>query len=69
MSWLIGHLLSAMVANPVAEVLGRKLSLLLDVFIFGMGFLLFAIGESVLVLSLGRALMGYPLVSTVSWLT
>ena len=66
MSWMIGHLISGLVANPVAELIGRKRSLLLDTFAFAVGFVMFASGESVAVLCLGRALLGYPLVSMVN---
>ncbi len=54
-----------MLANPVAEILGRRRSLLLDALAFAAGFLVLSCGESAAVLCAGRALLGYPLVSTV----
>ncbi len=62
---MFGHLLSGILANPVAEVLGRRRSLILDTVIFAVGFLVYAGGESAAALCAGRALLGYPLVSTV----
>lgn len=65
-SWLLGHLVSSLIWNPVAELLGRKASVILDTLIFGIGFGIYAIGESSLYLCIGRFLMGFPLVNTVS---
>ncbi|TRY78417.1 hypothetical protein TCAL_01675 [Tigriopus californicus] len=64
-SWLLGHLVSAVTSNPIAEIIGRKKSLVIDVIAFMCGFLLMALGDSVLQLCIGRLLLGYPLVSSV----
>jgi len=66
LSWLLGHLVSGLVANAVAEVIGRKCSLLLDCAAFAAGFALYAGGNNFWCLAAGRALLGYPLVNTVS---
>ena len=62
---MFGHLVSGVISNPVAELIGRKRSLMLDTIAFAAGFLIFAGGQSVAALCVGRALLGYPLVSTV----
>ena len=49
----------------MAELIGRKKSLVIDVVAFGSGFVVYAFGSSVWMLCLGRVLLGYPLVSTV----
>ena len=64
-TWVLSHLVSALVANSVAEIIGRKKSLLIDCFAFLLGYALFGIGETVATLCIGRAFMGYPLINTV----
>ncbi len=64
-SYMLGHLTSGLLANPVAEIIGRRRSLALDTMSFAAGFLLSAAGESTAALCAGRVLLGYPLVSTV----
>jgi len=66
LSWLLGHLVSGLVASSVAEIVGRKRALMLDCIVFAAGFALYAFGANFWCLSIGRALLGYPLVSTVS---
>ena len=65
LSWLFGHLASGFLSNPVAELIGRRRSLALDAAVFAAGFFVYAAGESVAALCIGRVLLGYPLVSTV----
>ncbi len=52
-------------ANFVAELLGRKKSLLIDCAAFALGFALMAVAEDVGTMCVARALLGYPLVNTV----
>ena len=62
---MLSHLVSALVANSVAEIIGRKKSLFIDCVAFLFGYALFGIGENVATLCIGRAFMGYPLINTV----
>ena len=65
-TWLISHIVSGLVSNSIAEILGRKKSLLIDCFAYLIGYALYGIGEDATTLCVGRALMGIPLVTTVS---
>jgi hypothetical protein len=47
-------------------MIGRKNSLLLDCFAFFLGFFLYGAAENVETMCVARALLGYPLVNTVS---
>ena len=68
-TWLIAHILSGLVSNSIAEILGRKKSCLIDCFAYLVGYALYGIGEDAATLCVGRAFMGYPLVTTVSKIT
>ena len=59
--------MSGLVSNSIAEILGRKKSLLIDCFAYLLGYALYGLGEDAATLCVGRALMGFPLVTTVSW--
>ena len=63
--WLLSHIVSGLVSNSVAEILGRKKSLMIDCLAFLIGYLLYGIGEDVMSLCVARAFLGYPLVNTV----
>ena len=65
-TWVLSHLVSALLANSVAEIVGRKRSMLIDCVAFLLGYAVFAIGQNVATLCVARAFMGYPLVNTVS---
>ena len=65
-TWLIAHILSGLVSNSIAEILGRKKSCLIDCFAYLVGYALYGIGEDAATLCVGRAFMGFPLVTTVS---
>ena len=64
-SWLIAFIASGLVSNSVAEILGRKRSLMIDCLAFLIGYVLHAIGENATTLCAARALLGYPLVNLV----
>ena len=64
-SWLISHIASGLVSNSVADVLGRKKSLVIDCLAFLLGYALYAVGGNVSTLCIARAFLGYPLVTTV----
>ena len=64
-SWLIAFIASGLVSNSVAEILGRKRSLMIDCLAFLIGYVLHAIGENATTLCVARALLGYPLVNLV----
>ena len=63
--WLLSHIVSGLVSNSVAEIFGRKKSLMIDCLAFLIGYLLYGIGEDVTSLCVARAFLGYPLVNTV----
>ena len=63
--WLLSHIVSGLVSNSVAEILGRKKSLMVDCTAFLIGYILYGIGEDVTTLCVARAFLGYPLVNTV----
>ena len=67
-AWLISHTLSGLVSNSIAEILGRKKSLIIDCFAFLIGYSLYSIGGDMVTLCVARAFLGYPLVNTVSHL-
>ena len=64
-TWLISFIASGLVSNSVAEILGRKRSLIIDCIAFLLGYSLYAIGGNVTTLCIARAFLGYPLVNTV----
>ena len=64
-AWLISYIASGLVSNSVAEILGRKRSLIIDCIAFLLGYSLYAIGGNVTTLCIARAFLGYPLVNTV----
>ena len=64
-TWVLSHLVSALVANSVAEIIGRKKSMIVDCAAFLLGYAIFAIGQNVASLCVARAFMGYPLINTV----
>ena len=57
--------MSGLVSNSVAEILGRKKSLMIDCLAFLIGYILYGFGEDVTSLCVARAFLGYPLVNTV----
>ena len=64
-SWLISFIVSGLVSNCVAEILGRKNSLLIDCLAFAIGYALYAMGENTTTLCVARAFLGYPLINLV----
>ena len=64
-SWLIAFIASGLVSNLVAEIFGRKRSLMIDCVAFLLGYALYGMGGNVATLCIGRAFLGYPLVNTV----
>ena len=54
-----------MISNSIAEILGRKRSLMIDCVAFLLGYSLYATGVNVATLCIARAFLGYPLVNTV----
>ena len=64
-SWLISFIASGLISNSVAEIFGRKRSLMIDCVAFLLGYALYAIGGNVATLCIARAFLGYPLVNTV----
>ena len=64
-AWLISFIASGLVSNSVAEILGRKRSLIIDCLAFLLGYSLYAIGGNVTTQCIARAFLGYPLVNTV----
>ena len=65
-SWLISFIASGLVSNSVAEILGRKKSLIIDCLAFLAGFALYSVGQNAATLCVARAFLGYPLISMVS---
>ena len=65
-SWLISFIASGLVSNSVAEILGRKKSLMIDCLAFLAGFALYSVGQNAATLCVARAFLGYPLISMVS---
>ena len=68
-TWVLSHLVSALLANSVAEIVGRKKSMLIDCIAFLLGYAIFGIGQNVATLCIARAFMGYPLINTVRSIT
>ena len=64
-AWLISFIASGLVSNSVAEILGRKRSLIIDCIAFLLGYSLYAMAGNVTTLCIARAFLGYPLVNTV----
>ena len=64
-AWLISYIASGLVSNSIAEILGRKRSLIIDCIAFLLGYSLYAFGGHVTTLCIARAFLGYPLVNTV----
>jgi len=64
-SWVLGHLVSAMFAGFISDMIGRKRSLQLDTAVFFLGFLILTTGHLPTCLIIARLLLGYPLVSQV----
>ena len=64
-AWLISFIASGLVSNSVAEILGRKRSLIIDCIAFLLGYSLYAMAGNVTTLCISRAFLGYPLVNTV----
>ena len=64
-SWLISFIASGLVSNSVAEIVGRKKSLMLDCLAFLTGYALYSAGENAATLCVARAFMGYPLINMV----
>ena len=64
-TWVLSHLVSALLANSVAEIVGRKRSMLIDCAAFLLGYAIFGIGQNVATLCIARTFMGYPLINTV----
>ena len=64
-SWLISFIASGLISNSIAEILGRKKSLMIDCVAFLLGYALYAAGGNVATLCIARAFLGYPLVNTV----
>jgi len=64
-SWMLSHLFSAVIAGYISDTIGRRLSLLFDIFCFFAGFSMMMFGTNFAWLMTGRILMGYPLVSQV----
>ena len=65
-SWLISFIASGLVSNSIAEILGRKKSLMIDCLAFLTGFALYSVGQNAATLCVARAFLGYPLISLVS---
>ena len=64
-SWLISFIASGLVSNSVAEILGRKKSLMIDCLAFLIGYALYSVGENAATLCVARAFLGYPLINMV----
>ena len=65
-AWLLSHIAAGLVANSVAEIVGRKKSTLIDCLAFLIGYILYGVGENVATLIVARVFLGYPLINTVS---
>ena len=65
-AWLLSHIAAGLVANSVAEIVGRKKSTLIDCTAFLIGYILYGVGENVATLIVARVFLGYPLINTVS---
>ena len=64
---MISHIVSGLLSNSVAEILGRKKSIIIDCLAFLFGYSLYSIGENVASLIVAQLLLGYPLINTVRW--
>ena len=62
---MISHIVSGLLSNSVAEILGRKKSIIIDCLAFLFGYSLYSIGENVASLIVAQLLLGYPLINTV----
>jgi len=63
--WVLSHLMSACFAGFLNDAIGRRKCLLIDTAMFFLGFVVLCVSNSVLLLVVGRFLLGYPLVSQV----